>query len=163
MGSLCSKHLNSQMVCRERFLKAAFRVKIRGCMAFFWLAGGMVPVWCFRNLNHQPSSSIQSGFYMLLTVSMESSSSTQLVVLVAEKQLKGMCQFVMYISGGGTKTPSQNYSHYFSCLTAFLSLRSFIFLISNCLNLLFATQRKPRRLKLFLHKQEIGDMEELLY
>ena len=58
-----------------------------------------------------------------------------------------MCQFVMYISGGGTKTPSQNYSHYFSCLTAFLSLRSFIFLISNCLNLLFATQRKPRRLK----------------
>ena len=44
-----------------RFLKATFGVRIAGIITFFWLVGGEVAGWCSRNLNHQPSSSNQSG------------------------------------------------------------------------------------------------------
>ena len=53
-GSSCSKDPNSLMTFRESFLKATFGVRAEGCMTFFWLVGGEVTGWCFRNLNHQP-------------------------------------------------------------------------------------------------------------
>lgn len=43
-------------------------------------------------------------------------------------------------------------------LDCFVLMHSLLSLISNCLNLLFDTQRRPRRLKSFFYKQEIGDM-----
>ena len=48
------------------------------------------------------------------------------------------------------------------CLTSFpLFLHSLLF--SSCLNLLFGTQQKPRRLKPFFCKYEMWDLEEILY
>ena len=54
------------MAFREGFLKATFGVRVAGYTTFFRLVGGEVTGWCFRNLNHQPPSSSQSGFYMLV-------------------------------------------------------------------------------------------------
>ena len=36
------------------------------CMTFFWLPGGEVTGWCFRNLNYQPSYWNQSGIFVLV-------------------------------------------------------------------------------------------------
>ena len=56
--------------------------------------------------------------------------------------------------------PDCNRSHYFSCLTAFpLFLHSLVFIISNCLCLLFGTQGKPGRLKPFSINTEMGNTE----
>ena len=53
---------------------------------------------------------------------------------------------------------SLNYYHYFPCLTALpLNLHSLSSVISNCLNLLFGTQGRPRRLKPFSTSKKRGD------
>ena len=41
---------------QERVLKAAFRVRVIGCITVFWWVGGEIIGWYFGNLNHQPSS-----------------------------------------------------------------------------------------------------------
>ena len=55
-------------------------------------------------------------------------------------------------------------SLHYCFLTDFsLFLCSLIPLVSKCLNLPFGTQERSRRLKPFSYKQEMGDMESLLY
>ena len=66
VGSLRSRDPNSPMAFREGFFKATFGVRAVRCIIFFWLVGAEVTGWYFRNLNHQPSSSYQSGVYMLV-------------------------------------------------------------------------------------------------
>ena len=100
-SSSYSEDPNFSMAFRDEFLKATFGVKVAGCMTFFWLVGGEVTGWCFRNLNHQPGSD-QSGVYKL-GLNMKSPSSTWVGVLVPAEQLKDMCWIVMDIPWGGTR------------------------------------------------------------
>ena len=59
IGSSCSKDLNSLMVFKEGFLKAALGVRVVGCLislwTFFWLVGAEVTQRYFRWQHHQPS------------------------------------------------------------------------------------------------------------
>ena len=54
-GSSCSKDPNSPMASRQGFLKTGLGKRVGGCMisswSFFWLVGGEVTGWCFRNLS----------------------------------------------------------------------------------------------------------------
>ena len=49
-GDSGSRILNSATVFREKFLQAKFRVRVEGCVTFFWLVGGEVTRWWPRNL-----------------------------------------------------------------------------------------------------------------
>ena len=106
--------------------------------------------WCFRNLNHQPSGSSQSGVYVFV-VGMYSPSSTWVSVLVSAEQLKDMHQIVMYIPWGELGLC------FIAELFAFpLFLHSLTSLMSNPLSLLFGTQGRPRRLKPFSTNKKWG-------
>ena len=85
MGSLCSKDPNFPVVFREELLKAKFGVRPAGCVTFFWLEGGEVTGWSFRNL----------------VLSLKLPSSSWVVALVLIEELRDI---VMYIPWGGTRT-----------------------------------------------------------
>lgn len=55
---------------------------------FFWLADGEVTEWCFRNLNHHPSGSNQSGIYC---AGQHVDISTWVRISFSAEQLKDMC------------------------------------------------------------------------
>ena len=137
---------------REEFLKATFGVRAAGCMTFFWLVGSEVAEWCFRNLSHQLSdqSGVSEGSYH---------PPPGWGTLAPSEQLKDMYQIILY-----THTHTHTHTHMYISLeeelglcllnycflTAFaLFLHSLTSLISNCLNLLFGSQGRPRRLKPF--------------
>ena len=77
--------------------------------------------------------------------------------LVSAKQLKDVAQDIISSSWGGTKGPPwlcfMAKLLFLSCLTVFLCFCIFSLI---WLNLLFGTQGRPRRLKLF-YKQEVRD------
>ena len=49
-GDSGSRTPNSAMVFKEKFLQAKFRVRVEGCVTFFWLVGGKVTRPWPRNL-----------------------------------------------------------------------------------------------------------------
>ena len=88
----------------------------------------------------------------------------QVGILASAKQLKGMCQIVLYISEEelgvlwSSFITELSFNFLLFLLDCFVLMHSLLSLISNCLNLLFGTQRRPRRLKSFFCKQEMGDI-----
>lgn len=65
-GNSCSKNPNSLTVLREEFLQVKFGGRVAGCITLFCLVGGEGKWYPFRNLNHQPSASNQSGVLLLM-------------------------------------------------------------------------------------------------
>ena len=87
MGCWCSKDLSGTRILKDN-------IQGEGCSSwtFFWLANGEVTGWCFRNLNHQPSGSNQSGIYC---VGQHVDISTWVRVSFRAEQVKDIC--VRYI------------------------------------------------------------------
>ena len=86
----------------------------------------------------------------VFVLSFKSPSSTRVRAIFPVEELRDTYQVVMYIPSGGIR------SLHYCFLTAFpLFLHSLPSLISNCLNLLFGTQGRSKRLKLFSYKQEM--------
>ena len=84
-------------------------------------------------------------------------------ISVSAEQLQGMPQIIIYIPSRGTRGAVTLLWLNCCVLTVFpLFLYSLDSLIINCLSLLFGTWGRPRKLRVF-YKQEVGDMEELLY
>ena len=123
-GGWCSKNPNSLMAFREDFLKAKFGVRAAGRVTFFWLVGGEVTGRCSRNLG--------------LSLKLSIPSSTLVGALVLQKNSKILlCLFLEEEPGHCPK---------YVWTAPPLFLYSLTFLISNCLNLPFGTQRRSWRL-----------------
>ena len=174
----------SSMAFREGLFKSkqltSFEVQVAGCIVslwtFFWLAGGEVTGWCFKNIRrflHHPSGSNQSGVYLLSAVV----STFHLCVCVWWEVGLSFCgtsqryssECCVYPPWGWTKTLFYCWI-VVSAIITFLDWLAFLFhflytftsLTVTCLFLLFGTQRRPRRLKLFLQTR-MGDMKGFLY
>ena len=90
-------------------------------------------------------------------VSLQSPSAVWAGVLVPAEQLKDTHQVVLCIpweEPGLCLNAELLFLDHLSFLSAFPP-----YLISNCLNLLFGAQEKPRRLKPFFYKKETGHTE----
>ena len=100
----------------------------------------------------------------MLAVSTQSASSIWMkwtFFLAPDEQLKDLCQTIRYIPWGWTR-------NLFHCWTIFLIafpvfLHSLTFLISNCLDLLFGTQGRSRRLKPFLQTRNEGHRKAFVF
>lgn len=132
--SSCSKDQNSLMAFREVFLKATLGVWVSGCLisswTLFWLVGGEVTGWSFKNLNHQPLVPMSSeSVYLWSAVSIWWESGFC-------KNNLGMCVRHYYLclsvrngrSGGSAIWLIYCLNFYqFPCLTAILCFYMFTF------------------------------------
>lgn len=115
MVNSCSKNLSFQIGFREGFLKAKKLLKrggLRG-VTFFWLAGGEVTRWCFRNHNYQPSGSNLSEIHVLvlsLVTNLHLGKAPDLI-----EELRDMYEIIMPIPWGVTKTLPYCFLTTFSC------------------------------------------------
>ena len=98
---LMLKRPNSLMAFRQGDISGSIRAEGQ------WSAHGHSSLvcdevigWCFGNLNHQPSGSNQSGVYVLCCGQNVVNILHWVGILASAKQLKGICQIVMYISEG---------------------------------------------------------------
>ena len=156
----------------------SFEVQVAGCIislwTFFWMAGGDVIGWCFKNIRrflHHPFGSNQSGVYMFIV----SCSHHPLSGCVWGGGLSFCGTTQRYSSECCVYPPWGETRTLFYCWIAvpaiitfldwlvfpFHFLHSFTSLIVTILSLLFETQRRPRRMKLFLQTR-MGDMKGFL-
>ena len=78
---------------------------------FFWLAGGEVTGRWFLNLKHPPSGSNQSGVCVLLVSMYSPVTPVSRGGLASAGQCKGMCQTIIYLPSGGTRSPLTLFSN----------------------------------------------------
>ena len=96
-GSLCSETPNSRAgfkIFKGKIIKGKLGMRASGYVACFWLAGGKIREWWYRNLRHQPSDSNQS-----VVCACSQPKVTALYLsgsLVPMEELRKMHQIVMY-------------------------------------------------------------------
>ena len=140
--------------------------RVVGCVisswTFFWLDGGEVTGWCFRNLNVLVPTSLGSSACGQLVVTIKNLGVG--VVLISTEQFKDILQIVIYIPSGGTRS---SLTLLFKLLLLFLLDCFPLFLHFPLLSSLTAwfcswELRDGLGYKSFFYKQEVGDMEWLV-
>jgi len=122
----------------EAFLKVTFGVRTAGGMTFFWLVGGEVRGWCFRNINHLGSTSSLSTCGREVCLSF---------CITTKRYVSDCCAYPLRSMWDSVWTLD---CYDFSCWAAFsLFLHSLASLVGKHSCLLFEAQGRLRRLKPF--------------